>query len=134
MDQNCFVFLFVGSSINVWSGYNDRLTEDTFVCSTGLQVLRTLFYAGEPNGGTNENCVRLQASVGFTLVDVSCTGYHEILCEKDAQWVWFSRPVKYPSMEEEGIGLKFFQWELFRMKSTQMSNISNHIGPEMIYI
>ena len=119
---NSIVIRFYKKSTgDVWSGVNDRATDGTFVCSTSTQVPSTFFHPGEPNGGSYENCAKFGADFDFFLVDVPCGMNYIALCEKDAHWVWFSKPVRLPCMGNEWKWLNFFLWELFKTKITQLN-------------
>ena len=83
-DSICISF-FLESARYIWSGFNDLVKEDTYVCSTGARVTRSFFYPGGPTGGTIYNCVRFQVQFNFLLVDTNCASNQMILCEKDAQ-------------------------------------------------
>ena len=55
------------------------------MCSTGTPLVsRSFFKPGEPQGGTNENCVCFHVN-NFLLADIYCASNLMILCEKDAQ-------------------------------------------------
>ena len=66
---------------DVWVGANDRDVEDTFVwIATGATVERGDFGEGEPDGGTNENCLAMSPD-GWD--DEVCFRDLEFICERD---------------------------------------------------
>ena len=66
-------------------GMSDKISEGTWLYnSTGSTMSYTNWNSGEPNGGTNENCIIMVASNGV-WVDVSCNGAYSTMCEKVVQ-------------------------------------------------
>lgn len=63
-----------------WLGLTDQVTEDTFVTVRGAVATFLPWQAGEPDGGTVENCVRLDDSTS-TFADRSCNEVHNWVCE-----------------------------------------------------
>ena len=73
---------------NRWVGLTDAVTEGTFLWVTaedtgGYPVVgqEPPWDAGDPDGGTTENCVRFKTSFGFE--DKVCTAAMAYLCECD---------------------------------------------------
>ncbi len=63
-----------------WIGYSDTVTEGVFEWVSGAGGAYTNWNVGEPNGGTNEDCVHVYAS--GTWNDYGCTNALTFVCEQ----------------------------------------------------
>ncbi len=61
-----------------WTGITDEATEDTWLKLDGTPATYLPFLALEPDGGTEENCIRTDTS-GFE--DRECTDLRDYVCE-----------------------------------------------------
>jgi Lectin C-type domain len=76
---------FQYSSGNWWVGASDNLAEGTWTTnSSGSSQWYKNWNSGEPNGGTNENCILMDAPSG-KWIDISCSNSYWTLCEKVVQ-------------------------------------------------
>ena len=55
----------------IWVGYNDKESEGDFVWSDGTQTSELGWHVKEPNGGSSENCVFVNAGT-ITIFDAGC--------------------------------------------------------------
>lgn len=75
--ENYFVYSIAQTA--VWIGARDVASEGTFLWPDGTTVAFGNFASGEPNGGTNENCVQMTAT--STWNDLSCAATRGYVCE-----------------------------------------------------
>ncbi|MBW2522581.1 MAG: DUF4215 domain-containing protein [Deltaproteobacteria bacterium] len=69
---------------DTWIGGNDIAVEGTFEWSNGEPWSNPIWDSGEPNGGTNENCVEMEEHTfgsNDSFNDSSCAGAQDYLCE-----------------------------------------------------
>ena len=62
-------------------GANDIDEEGSFKWSNGEAVQQIPWHSGEPNGGTNSNCLVMYAANAFKFCDRECSMTHEFLCQ-----------------------------------------------------
>merc|ERR1712013_281528 len=62
-----------------WIGINDEKVEGEFVWVSGVQNFYTNWYAGEPNGGRNENCGEIVLRHGCWN-DSVCRSHYNFIC------------------------------------------------------
>jgi hypothetical protein len=62
-----------------WVGLSDLEAEDVWVTVLGQEATFLPWGALEPDGGTNQNCARLNNDA--VLLDDTCTEMHEFACE-----------------------------------------------------
>ena len=63
-----------------WVGYNDKETEGNFVWSDGTQTSVVGWETGEPNGGSNENCVFIRLGT-MSFFDFTCENTLFFICK-----------------------------------------------------
>jgi hypothetical protein len=63
-----------------WVGITDEATEGTYLTVTGVPATYLPWAAGEPDGGTAENCVR---NADIVFEDRACTDLRDFVCECD---------------------------------------------------
>jgi hypothetical protein len=55
--EDSYVYSTYSLGQDLWLGYNDKAVDGTFVWDSGSTSSYTHWSSGEPNGGTDENCV-----------------------------------------------------------------------------
>jgi hypothetical protein len=68
--------------VDHYIGASDLVNEGTFVTVTGQALGYSVWLAGEPNGGTVENCLVFDSDVR-RLSDLICTDTDDYVCEYD---------------------------------------------------
>nr|XP_039259552.1 macrophage mannose receptor 1-like [Styela clava] len=79
-------------TMNYWTSGSDSETEGIWKWGDGTTFSKTdpnwkkwIFERGEPNGGTNENCLIKYANAKYKWVDMSCTAKAGYICQKDVK-------------------------------------------------
>ncbi|XP_052792479.1 C-type lectin domain family 4 member E-like [Mya arenaria] len=70
-----------------WIGLTDEVIDGVWRLYPSEQPSRVFDWyagAGEPQGGTVENCVHAQPGYGYQWADVSCSSTASVVCEKDS--------------------------------------------------
>ena len=68
---------------------SDEASEGNFVLPNGEDLPYQLFHPGEPNDGTNENCLAISRSHGGGLHDFGCSTYSHVyaFCEAECKYI-----------------------------------------------
>ena len=68
-----------------WAAGTDEQQEGHWVWSPAtLPISHAQWYPGEPNGGTDHNCLLMDWYLGWRWNDVSCSGITAcVICEQD---------------------------------------------------
>lgn len=72
-------YIYSITQLAVWLGATDVATEGSFVWVNGTAVTFSAFAAGEPNGGTAENCVQMTPTGYWN--DLACNATRAFVCE-----------------------------------------------------
>jgi hypothetical protein len=75
--ENYYIYSITQTA--VWMGANDNATEGSFVWADGTAMSFSAFAAGEPNGGTSENCIQMTPTGYWN--DLSCSESRAFVCE-----------------------------------------------------
>lgn len=80
----CSIFIQGFELTALWTSGTDFAEEGKyFWMSNGAPLTYTKWFVGEPNGGTNENClsVNTRGGQGYAWNDAPCTEEHHFICE-----------------------------------------------------
>lgn len=75
--ENYFVYMLTQSS--VWIGATDSASEGSYVLADGTAMIFNAWAAGEPNGGTSENCAQMTPAGYWN--DLDCNALRAFVCE-----------------------------------------------------
>ena len=77
----CVTWILGTSTQYFWIGLHDSYSENFFQWSDGSPLDFSLWASGQPNGGSGENCVRVEWSEGGTWFDMDCEAVHPFICK-----------------------------------------------------
>ncbi|XP_037120310.1 tetranectin-like [Syngnathus acus] len=78
-----YLRLIVGKDEQVWLGFNDMVTEDTWADQTGtsIQFKNWDSRARQPDGGTSQNCAVLSGLANGKWLDENCRDEKASVCQ-----------------------------------------------------